>query len=79
MLYGIGMPTFLLGILLVVFDMQDKAINGALLSAVAVLCALPNVLIFFKALQKNKDAQAYGTLVSTILWALFTFGIKLFG
>lgn len=78
-LFGIGIPVFLLGILLLIFDLQGKDIKAVALSGIAALCALPNLLLFFRALRKNKDAQAYGILLSTILWALFTFGIKLFG
>lgn len=78
-LFGIGIPVFLLGILLLTFDLQGKDIKTTALSGIAALCALPNLLLFFRALRKNKDVQAYGILLSTILWALFTFGIKLFG
>jgi len=78
-LFGIGIPVFLLGILLLIFDFQGKDIKAAALPGLAALCALPNLLFFFRALRKNNDTQAYGILLSTILWALFTFGIKLFG
>lgn len=78
-LFGIGIPVFLLGILLLIFDLQGKDIKAAALPSLAALCALPNLFFFFRALRKNKDTQAYGVLLSTILWALFTFGIKLFG
>lgn len=78
LVFGIGVPSFLFGILFLVFDMQDNGIKGPLLSGIAALCALPNLFIFFKALRENKDTRANGVLVSTILWALFTFGLKLF-
>jgi Na+/proline symporter len=78
-LIGIGLPAFLLGIVLLVFDSQEKEMQSAALAGLAALCAIPNLLIFFWALRKNKDSMAYGILLGCILWALFTFGVKLFG
>lgn len=78
-LIGIGLPAFLLGTLLLVFDTQGKEIQSAALAGVAALSAVPNLLLFFWALRKNNDTLAYGILISCILWALFTFGIKFFG
>jgi len=43
------------------------------------LAVLPNALFFFFALRKKNEAFAYGVLSSCILWALLTFGVKLFG
>ena len=79
LLISIGLPTFLLGIAVLIFDAQGKEIRQATLAGIAALCAIPNLLFFFLALRKNKDTTAYGILMGSILWALFTFGIKLFG
>ena len=79
LLISIGLPAFLLGIAVLIFDVQGKEIQQATLAGIAALCAIPNLLFFFLALRKNKDTTAYGILMGSILWALFTFGIKLFG
>jgi len=76
-LFGIGIPVFLVGILLLIFDVQNRNLDTEALLGVVTLSALPNLLLFFYALRKNNDALANGVLMSTILWALFTFGIKL--
>ena len=76
-LLGFGLPIFFLGASLVYFDFEPTEINT--LAGIASLCALPNLVLFFGALRKNNDLFAYGVLVSSILWALFTFGLKLFG
>jgi len=78
-LIGIGLPAFLLGIVLLVFDTQGKEIQSTALAGLAALSAVPNLLLFFWALRKNKDTMAYGIIMGCILWALFTFGIKFFG
>ncbi len=78
-LIGIGLPAFLLGFALFVFDSQEKDIQLTALAGVAALCATPNLLFFFWALRNDKDTMAYGILLGSILWALFTFGIKFFG
>ncbi|NCG04125.1 MAG: hypothetical protein GWO82_02195 [Bacteroidetes bacterium] len=78
-LISIGLSAFLLGIAMVVFDAQGKEIQHTTLAGIAALSAIPNLLLFFWALRKNKDTTAYGILLGCILWALFTFGIKLFG
>ena len=79
LLIGIGLPAFLLGIALLLFDAQGQEIQQSTLGGIAALSAIPNLLFFFWALRKNKDTRAYGILLGCILWALFTFGIKLFG
>ena len=79
LLIGIGLPAFLLGMAMLIFNAQGKEIQQSTLAGIAAICAIPNLLIFFWALQKNKDTTAYGILMGCILWALFTFGIKLFG
>jgi ABC-type microcin C transport system permease subunit YejB len=78
-LIGIGIPTFLLGIVLLVFDAQEKEIHSTALAGLAALSAVPNLLFFFWTLRKKNDTMAFGILLGCILWALFTFGIKLFG
>lgn len=75
---GIGVPVFLLGIVFLIYDAQDRKLNIAGLLAIATLCALPNLLLFFRAINKNNDTLAYGILLGCILWALIIFGIKLF-
>lgn len=77
-LIGIGLPAFLLGIVLFVFDSQGKEIQRTALAGIAALSAIPNLFFFFWALRKNQDTMAYGILLGSILWALFTFGVKLF-
>lgn len=79
LLISIGLPAFLLGIAVLIFDAQGKEIHQTTLAGIGALCAIPNLLFFFLALRKNKDTAAYGILMGCILWALFTFGIKLFG
>lgn len=76
-LTGIGLPSFFLAIVLLVFDANHQAIQTSAISGLAALCAIPNLLLFFRALRKNNDAYANGVLLGCILWALFTFGIKL--
>lgn len=79
LLIGIVLPAFLLGVALLSFEAQGKEIQRATLAGVAAICAIPNLIFFFWALRKNKDTMAYGILFSSILWAMFTFAIKLFG
>ncbi|CAI8171570.1 MAG: Uncharacterised protein [Bacteroidota bacterium] len=78
LLIGIGLPTFFLGIIMLIFDAQGKEIQQTTLAGIAAISAIPNLLFFFWALRKNKDTTAYGILLGCILWALFTFGIKFF-
>ncbi len=79
LLLSIGIPVFLLGALVLFFDMQQQELKKTTLSILAVLCALPNLFFFFRALKLNNDTKAFGILLGCILWALFTFGIKLLG
>jgi hypothetical protein len=79
MLVGVSIPVCLLGIALLLFDSQQKQISIDSLAALCALCALPNMGLFFFAIRKDKDVFAYGILWGCILWALFTFGLKLFG
>ncbi len=79
LIVGIGIPVFLLGGLLLFFDAQQSMLRSGVLAGLAALCALPNLGFFFFALRQDKDAFAHGVLWSCILWALFTFGLKLFG
>ena len=78
LLIGVGLPIFLLGITMLIFDAQGSKLNMTALLGIATLCAIPNLLLFFRALKKNNDTQAYGILLGCILWALIIFGIKLF-
>ena len=78
-LIGIGLLAFLLGIVLCVGDSQGKEIQRSAMAGIAALSAIPNLFFFFWALRKNQDTMAYGILLGSILWALFTFGVKLFG
>ena len=57
------------------FDLEEVD----MFAGIATLCALPNLLLFFGSLRKNNEPFAYGVLASSILWALLTFGLKLFG
>lgn len=77
LLLGLGLPVFILGIALLNLDF--KITEGDKVAGIATLCTLPNLLLFFGSLRKNKEPFAYGVLASTILCALFTFGLKLFG
>ena len=79
LLIGIGLPAFLLGIILVFFGMQGNKLESASLAGIAALSALPNLLFFFWALRKTQDPMAYGALLGCSLGALGTFGIKFFG
>ncbi len=77
LLLGVGLPSFFLAIILLIFDTKGQAIQTNSISGLAALCAIPNLLLFFRALRKNNDTYAYGILLGSILWALFTFGVKL--
>lgn len=77
LLLGIGLPLFVLGIILLNLDFQLTEVHK--FAGITTLCTLPNLLLFFGSLRKNNEAFAYGILASSILWALFTFGLKLFG
>ena len=78
LLVGVSVPVCLLGIALLFFDTQQKEISMDSLAGLAALCALPNMGLFFFAIRKDKDVFAYGILWSCIMWALFTFCLKLF-
>lgn len=45
------------------------------LSKVASLCVLPNLVTFFVAIAFDRDSVAHGTLLSTIAWALVVAGL----
>ena len=77
LLLGFGLPVFMLGIALLNLDCELKDVDK--FAGIATLCVLPNLLLFFGSLRKNNEPFAYGVLASCILWALFTFGLKLFG
>jgi hypothetical protein len=77
LLLGIGLPLFVLGIVILNLDFQLLEVHK--FAGVTTLCTLPNLLLFFGSLRKNNETFAYGILASSILWALFTFGLKLFG
>ena len=77
LLLGFGLPLFMLGIALLNLDFELTEVEK--FAGIATLCALPNLLLFFGSLRKNNESFAYGVLASSILWALFTFGLKLFG
>lgn len=77
LLLGIGLPLFVLGIILLNLDFQLTEVHK--FAGITTLCTLPNLVLFFGSLRKNNEAFAYGILASSILWALFTFGLKLFG
>ena len=77
LLLGIGLPLFVLGIILLNLDFQLTEVHK--FAGITTLCTLPNLLLFFGSLRKNNETFAYGILASSILWALFTFGLKLFG
>ena len=77
LLLGIGLPLFVLGIILLNLDFQLTEVHK--FAGIATICAIPNLLLFFGSLRKNNEPFAYGVLASSILWALFTFGLKLFG
>ena len=77
LLLGLGLPLFVLGIILLNLDFQLTEVHK--FAGITTLCTLPNLLLFFGSLRKNNEAFAYGILASSILWALFTFGLKLFG
>lgn len=77
LLLGINLPLFVFGIILLNLDFQLLEVYK--FAGVTTLCTLPNLLLFFGSLRKNNETFAYGILASSILWALFTFGLKLFG
>lgn len=77
LLLGLGVPVFMLGIAVINLDFKLKEVDT--LAGIATLCALPNLLLFFGSLRKYNEPFAYGVLASSILWALLTFGLKLFG
>ena len=77
LLLGLGLPLFMLGIALLNLDFELTEVEK--FAGISTLCALPNLLLFFGSLRKNNESFAYGVLASSILWALFTFGLKLFG
>lgn len=77
LLLGLGLPIFIIGIAMLNIDFEIKEVDKV--AGITTLCTLPNLLLFFGSLRKNKESFAYGVLASTILWALFTFGLKLFG
>ena len=77
LLLGLGLPVFMLGIALLNLEFELKEVDK--FAGIATLCALPNLLLFFGSLRKNEETFAYGVLAGSILWALFTFGLKLFG
>lgn len=78
-LIGLGVPAAILGFAFLRFDAIDKLITLNMLTGLIALAVLPNALFFFFALRKKNEAFAYGVLSSCILWALLTFGVKLFG
>ncbi len=45
-------------------------VSHEVLSKVASLCVLPNLVVFFVAISFDKDSVAHGTLFATIVWAL---------
>jgi hypothetical protein len=45
-------------------------VEHEVLSKVASLCVLPNLVVFFIAIAFDRDSVAHGTLLSTIIWAL---------
>ena len=77
LLLGLGVPIFMLGIAVINLDFELKEVDT--FAGIATLCSLPNLLLFFGSLRKNNEPFAYGVLASSILWALLTFGLKLFG
>ena len=77
LLLGLGLPLFLLGVAVLNLDFELTEVDK--FAGIATLCALPNLLLFFGSLRKNEETFAYGVLASSIFWALFTFGLKLFG
>ena len=77
LLLGLGLPLFLLGVAVLNLDFELTEVDK--FAGIATLCALPNLLLFFGSLRKNEETFACGVLASSILWALFTFGLKLFG
>ncbi len=77
LLLGLGLPLFILGIALLNLDFKITEFDK--FAGIATICAIPNLLLFFGSLRKNNEPFAYGVLASSILWALFNFGLKLFG
>ena len=77
LLLGLGLPIFIIGITLFKIDFEMTEVDKV--AGITTLCTLPNLFLFFESLRRNKEPFAYGVLTSTILLALFTFGLKLFG
>lgn len=78
-LIGLGIPAAILGFAFLRFEAIEKVVTLNMLTGLIALAVLPNALFFFLALRKKNEAFAYGVLSSCILWALLTFGVKLFG
>src|ERR1700740_1840753 len=51
---------------------------GKIFSSVTSLCVIPNLGIFFLFVNKYKTKSARGVILSTLLYAMFIFYLKIF-
>jgi hypothetical protein len=56
----------------------DRLLYSTLFAPVLSLCVLINLLLFFGFIWMNKDEGARGVLLSTILYAIVVFTMKIF-
>ena len=59
-------------------DFINHKINKQNFPAIISLCLLANLAVFFIKLQKNKDQQARGVLLSTFLFGILIIYFKFF-
>jgi len=81
---GIGLVTNILGIVLIVFVISlikensfvhtfEFFLENDVMWMLISLGALPNLLVFFKLLNKNKEYRARGIVMATLFAAIFAF------
>tara|TARA_B100000683_G_scaffold125707_1_gene123334 strand:- start:2225 stop:2503 length:279 start_codon:yes stop_codon:yes gene_type:complete len=84
LILGIVSPIILFVITVVFFlrynisDFVNHKINEQNIPAIISLCLLANLAVFFIKLQKNKDQQARGVLLSTFLFGILIIYFKFF-
>lgn len=84
LMLGIVSPIILFVITVVFFlrynisDFVNHKINEQNIPAIISLCLLANLAVFFIKLQKNKDQQARGVLLSTFLFGILIIYFKFF-
>ena len=84
LILGIVSPIILFVITVVFFlrynisDFVNHKINEQNIPAIISLCLLANLAVFFIKLQKNKEQQARGVLLSTFLFGILIIYFKFF-